>query len=162
MLHHRHRTTHVSHTRSTSLSDVFILRDGSVVVCFREGVRKVDVAALLLETPPDTLTTLLLTGKSISRQALDLVKLNPLEFVASSVYSFDRTQSLLVPSYSLMTPEEVLAFEKRHQCAQIDWPAIHTDDPLMVYLGYSKGSCLWVRDLHGIPNVRYVQTRPSG
>jgi DNA-directed RNA polymerase subunit H (RpoH/RPB5) len=65
-------------------------------------------------------------------------------------------KSNLVPTYTTMTPNEIVYMESKHKCPRTQWPTLCVTDPLALYLGMKKGTCVFVCDISGVINIRHV------
>jgi hypothetical protein len=69
---------------------------------------------------------------------------------------FDRMESNILPTYTIMTQQDIVLMETKHMCTKSNWPILRCDDPLSLYLGLQKDMCVFVRDRMGIVNIRHV------
>jgi DNA-directed RNA polymerase subunit H (RpoH/RPB5) len=153
MLMHRRQTTVVTHIEHKKDRSIYILEDGTKIICFLQSIKKSDVLSMIHESET---VDIKLTGPSISRPASLLAEDNNIEIINDDLYAFDRMESNLMPTYTTMTSEEIACMESKHKCPRTQWPRLCETDPLALYLGIKRGTCVFVCDISGIINVRHV------
>jgi DNA-directed RNA polymerase subunit H (RpoH/RPB5) len=152
MLRHRNWTTHVTNVDTKKECTIYTLENTLKIICFTQSIRKSDVVSLIDAKE----TNIMLTGPNISRPALSLAASHDIEVVNDDLYAFDRMKSNLLPTYTIMTIPEIIHLETKHKCTRDCWPTLRADDPMSLYLGIKKGTCLFVTDRQGIVNIRHV------
>lgn len=150
----RNQTTCIKGTVVAKGNTTYTLDDDSIIICFEQSVKKSEIVSIVEAYPGTTVT--MITGPGISRPALLIATLNSIEFVNEELYAFDRMQSNLLPTYSIMTTEDIRNMEIKHKCVRSNWPTLPETDPVALYLGLKHGTCLFVYDQSGVLNVRHI------
>jgi DNA-directed RNA polymerase subunit H (RpoH/RPB5) len=153
MLMHRRKTNVVASMVHTKGCSTYILEDGTKIMCFIQSIKKSDVMSIIQESETVYIT---LTGPSISRPASVLAEEHNIEIINDDIYTLDRMTSNLTPMYKTMTHDEIVYMESKHKCPRTQWPALCETDPLALYLGIKKGTCVFVCDISGVVNIRHV------
>jgi DNA-directed RNA polymerase subunit H (RpoH/RPB5) len=151
---HRKKTTKVVHTDQRKECIIYSFADTSKIICFVHAIKKSEILSILDWCPDNP--HIMITGPNISRPALVLATQNHIEYVNDDLYLIDRMRSNLLPTYTIMTPDEIQTMETTHKCSRTHWPILKTNDPVAQYLGLGEGTCLFVRDRHGVLNIRHV------
>jgi len=150
----RRQATHIKQTVAAKGHIVYTLDNDSIIICFTQSIKKSEVVSMIESYTEGTVT--MITGPGISRPAHALAVQHSIEFVSDDLYAFDRMQSNLLPTYTIMTPDDICSMEIKHKCTRSNWPTLPSTDPVALYLGLTHGMCLFVYDRSGVSNVRHV------
>ena len=137
---------------------VYVLGTELRVVCFQRLVKKSDIAALVAQGLRGL--QVLVTVPGISRPAAVFAAEQSVHVLTEDMYALDRLQSRLVPSYTLLTEDEVHQLETRHCCPRTHWPTLPSLDPVALYLGLQPGMSVRIRTRAGLVNLRHVRSTP--